>query len=166
MCPIRSVELFTSIGGIMNWLAKNWVEVVKWIALAVVGGLLGVALDRAWVRVYDASTPDLSVSLYMPPYSTKTMDVVVPTRPGLVGTKIAGNAGAVVTKWSEVNGGGSANSVSFDLLLFGTVDNPVIVEGVSAKATCTDPTGDRTRINLQQSGPFTGKKVAIDLDAA
>lgn len=143
---------------------KRWALVGALLSFTC-GAFATLAIERSVDATTDILTPDLHVSLFADPSSFPSFDVVLPGgAERYVGRVVHRNSGTEVTRWAEAEGGAAADRVTFDLEVFGKVDHPVIITGVTASAKCVKAPADATLVALGQAGPIFGRVVEIDLD--
>lgn len=123
--------------------------------------LAGWAISRVADSVAGAATPALSVESSGPIVSP--WDVTIPQSPDEV-------AGALVrpetiARWALNQGGGPSNRVRIELVVSGTRDRAVLLEGISATdVDCATPPA-WTAIAATVGGEVPVREVEIDLDA-
>lgn len=123
--------------------------------------LAGWAISRVADGVVGAATPALSVESSGPIVSP--WDVTIPQSPEEV-------AGALVrpetiARWALNQGGGPSNRVRIELVVSGTRDRAVLLEGISATdVACAEPPA-WTAIAATVGGEVPLREVEIDLDS-
>jgi len=138
------------------------------VVLLVLGGLLNGFVGSIADRILGKATasPPLHVELSSDPEPYRAFSVIVPQPPSALGSPVLGNSGTQIMRWADSKGGAAADSVGFEIIIYGQADHPLIIDGLQPKQLHCSPPAGGTYFPPVGAGSLPQRLLSIDLDQA